>query len=223
MYKIMIVEDDDILSKQIAERLIKWGFDAFRAERLDDVMSEYAQKKPHLILMDITLPYFDGFYWCKKIREISKVPILFLSSRDSNMDIIMAVNMGGDDYVTKPFSVDLLIAKINALLRRTYSYKESCDVLECDGVVLNLTESTLLYSGKKIEITKNEVKMLATLIRNRGKAVSRDRIMRALWEDDNFISDNTLTVNVNRLRSKLSEIGLKDFIVTKKGKGYFIE
>ena len=223
MYKIMIVEDDDILSKQIAERLIKWGFDAFRAERLDDVMSECAQKKPHLILMDITLPYFDGFYWCKKIREISKVPILFLSSRDSNMDIIMAVNMGGDDYVTKPFSVDLLIAKINALLRRTYSYKENCDVLECNGVVLNLTESTLLYSGKKIEITKNEVKILAALIRNRGKAVSRDRIMRALWEDDNFISDNTLTVNVNRLRSKLSEIGLKDFIVTKKGKGYFIE
>lgn len=173
--------------------------------------------------MDINLPCFDGFYWCQKIREISKVPIIFLSSRNTNMDIIMAVQMGGDDFVTKPFSIDILVTKLHAMLRRTYSYGENLgDVLECRGVILNINDSTLSYNENKIELTKNELKILLLLMKNIGKIISRDRIMRILWDDDTFINDNTLTVNVNRLRKRLEDIGIKDFIETKKGQGYVI-
>jgi DNA-binding response OmpR family regulator len=173
--------------------------------------------------MDINLPYFDGFYWCRKIRDISKVPIIFLSSRDSNMDIVMAVNMGGDDYVTKPFSMDILLAKVQALIRRTYSYGQANEqIIECEGAILNINDGTLTYKGENVELTKNEFKILQLLMRNKGKIVPRDKIMRVLWESEYFISENTLTVNVNRLRNKLENMGLKNFIVTKKSQGYMI-
>ncbi|MBX4264337.1 response regulator transcription factor [Clostridium estertheticum] len=223
MYKIMTIEDDKSLRINMNESLIKWGFMTFVINKFEDITAEFASMKPDLVIMDINLPYFDGFYWCGKIRKISKVPIIFVSSRDTNMDIIMAMNTGGDDYITKPFSMDILIAKINALLRRTYSYGEQpSDLVECDGVILNLVDNTLQYKEEKINLTKNEFKVMLLLMKNRGKTISRERIMRGIWDDDNFINDNTLTVNINRLRMKVSDMGLKDYIVTKKGYGYMI-
>lgn len=223
MYKIMTVEDDLRLCEEIQEALLKWGFNPVKVKNFEDILNEFVQNKPELVIMDINLPCFDGFYWCQKIREISKVPIIFLSSRNTNMDIIMAVQMGGDDFVTKPFSIDILVTKLHAMLRRTYSYGENLgDVLECRGVILNINDSTLSYNENKIELTKNELKILILLMKNIGKIISRDRIMRILWDDDTFINDNTLTVNVNRLRKRLEDIGIKDFIETKKGQGYVI-
>lgn len=223
MYRIYIVEDDKSLCNSIKEGITKWGYEGIAVQNFEDILQEFAKHNPHLVIMDINLPYFDGFYWCKKIRDISKVPIIFLSSRDSNMDIVMAVNMGGDDYVTKPFSMDVLLAKMQALIRRTYSYGQNeGQIIECEGAILNMNDGTLVYNGENIELTKNEFKILQILMRNKGKIVSRDRIMRALWESEYFISENTLTVNVNRLRNKLEGVGLKDFIVTKKSQGYMI-
>lgn len=223
IYKIMIVEDDKALCSNMSDVLRKWGFETVSVYDFKNIVSEYAKYKPNLVIMDVNLPYFDGFYWCKKIRELSKVPIIFVSSRDTNMDIIMAVNNGADDYITKPFTMDILVAKINAILRRTYSYTDtSPDLLECDGVILNLIDSTIFYNDSKIELTKNEFKVMLLLMKNKGKAISRERIMRALWEDDSFVNDNTLTVNINRLRMKLKDIGLTDYIQTKKGYGYMI-
>ncbi|AKN29941.1 transcriptional regulator [Clostridium carboxidivorans P7] len=223
MYKIMTVEDDLRLCEEIQEALLKWGFNPVKVKNFEDILNEFVQNKPELVIMDINLPCFDGFYWCQKIREISKVPIIFLSSRNTNMDIIMAVQMGGDDFVTKPFSIDILVTKLHAMLRRTYSYGENLgDVLESRGVILNINDSTLSYNENKIELTKNELKILLLLMKNIGKIISRDRIMRILWDDDTFINDNTLTVNVNRLRKRLEDIGIKDFIETKKGQGYVI-
>ena len=221
MYKVMIVEDDRSLCKEIAEGLSRWGFITKIADTFDDLLAEFTQNIPHLVLMDINLPCFDGFYWCRKIREVSKVPIIFLSSRDSNMDIVMAINMGVDDYITKPFSMDVLLAKINGLVRRTYSYgDESPEVIEYKGAILNVLNNTLIYKEGRISLTNNEFKILHMLMKNQGSIISRQRIMRSLWEDESFIDDNTLTVNVNRLRNKLESIGLKDFITTKKGQGY---
>ncbi|XOQ58442.1 MAG: Stage 0 sporulation A-like protein [Clostridium sp.] len=223
IYKVMIVEDDKALCSNMSDVLRKWGFETVGVYDFKNIVNEYAKYKPNLVIMDVNLPYFDGFYWCKKIRELSKVPIMFVSSRDTNMDVIMAVNNGADDYITKPFTMDILVAKINAILRRTYSYTDtSPDLLECDGVILNLIDSTLLYNDCKIELTKNEFKVMLLLMKSKGKAVSRERIMRALWEDDSFVNDNTLTVNINRLRMKLKDIGLTDYIQTKKGYGYMI-
>lgn len=223
MYKILIVEDDKILCDNIKQGISKWGYDTFSIENFENVLEEFAKYNPHLVIMDINLPSFDGFYWCQKIRNMSKVPIIFLSSRDSNMDIIMAVNMGGDDFVTKPFSMDILLAKIQAVIRRTYSYGENeGNIIECHGAILNINDGTLVYEEEKIELTKNEFKILQLLMKNKGKIISRDRIMRVLWESEYFISENTLTVNVNRLRKRLEDVGLKDFIVTKKSQGYMI-
>lgn len=219
----MVIEDDKSLLDNITEMLVKWGFHAHGVINYSNILTEFIKNKPHLVLMDINLPYFDGFHWCNKIREISKCPIIFLSSRDSNMDIIMAVNMGADDYITKPFSMDVLIAKISALIRRSYSYgEEDYELLEHNGVILNLTYKMLSYGEREIELTKNEFKIMLLLMKNNGKTISRERIMRTLWDDDNFISDNTLTVNINRLRARLKDIGLYDFIKTKKGRGYEI-
>ena len=223
MYKILIVEDDKALCENIKGEISKWGFDTVSIENFENVLEEFAKHSPHLVIMDINLPCFDGFYWCKGIRGISKVPIIFLSSRDSNMDIIMAVNMGGDDFVTKPFSMDVLLAKIQAILRRTYSYGENeGQIIECGGAILNINDGTLTYENNRIELTKNEFRILQLLMKNKGKIISRDRIMRALWESEYFISENTLTVNVNRLRKRLEDIGLKDLVVTKKAQGYMI-
>ena len=224
MFKVLIVEDDVKIRDIILENIHKWGYEGMIVEDFSKVVERFAEYQPHLVLLDINLPAFDGFYWCGKIREISKVPILFISSRNSNMDIIMAVNMGGDDFVQKPFSLDVLLAKVNALLRRTYSYVDvETNILEHQGVVLNLKDSCVLYQQQKQGLTKNEFKILYILMKNNGKVVSRDDIMRKLWEDESFVDDNTLTVNINRLRKDLGDMGLEDFIKTKRGQGYIIQ
>jgi len=223
MFKIMIVEDDIKIREIILENIKKWGYDGLCVESFNEVFNDFVEFKPHLVLLDINLPAFDGFYWCNKIRSVSKVPIIFISSRSSNMDIIMAVNMGGDDFIQKPFSLDVLMAKMNALLRRTYSYIDTePNVIEHDGVVLNLKDNNLIYNEQKVELTKNEFKIIYILMKSCGSVVSRDKIMRKLWEDESFVDDNTLTVNINRLRKKLSDIGLDDFIKTKRGQGYIV-
>lgn len=224
MFKVLIVEDDVKIRDIILENMQKWGYEGMIVEDFDKVMERFAEYQPQLVLMDINLPAFDGFYWCGKMREISKVPILFISSRNSNMDIIMAVNMGGDDFVQKPFSLDVLLAKVNALLRRTYAYMDvEASVLEHQGVVLNIKDSCVLYQNQKLELTKNEFRILYILMKNSSKIVSRDEIMRKLWEDESFVDDNTLTVNINRLRKDLGDMGLDDFIKTKRGQGYIIQ
>ncbi len=224
MFKILIIEDDAKIRDIILENIQKWGYEGQVVENFGKVMESFAEYAPHLVLLDINLPAFDGFYWCGRIREVSKVPILFISSRTSNMDIVMAVNMGGDDFVQKPFSLEVLLAKINALLRRTYSYADAdANILEHQGVVLNIKDSSLIYQEQKLELTKNEFKILYTLMKNNGRVVSREEIMRKLWEDESFVDDNTLTVNINRLRKSLSDMQLEDFIKTKRGQGYMIQ
>lgn len=223
MFRVMIVEDDSKIREFVKESLEKWGYEVAAVEDFNEIFNIFVKHQPHLVLMDINLPSFDGFYWCNKIREVSKAPIIFISSRTSNMDIIMAINMGGDDFVQKPFSMDILLAKVNALIRRTYSYLNTeTDVIEHNGVVLNLMDNTLYYKEDKVELTKNEFKIVYMLMKNHGSVIDRDKIMRSLWEDESFVDDNTLTVNINRLRKKLSNIGLDEFIETKKGQGYII-
>ena len=203
--------------------MLRWGFQGSYVQDFNKVFDDFTKYEPQLVLMDINLTTYDGFYWCGKIREVSKVPIIFISSRNTNMDIIMAVNMGGDDFIQKPFSLDVLMAKINALLRRTYNYTNAfLSIIEHNGVVLNLKDSTVIFKNKKLELTKNEFKILYTLMKDKGNIISRDIIMRALWEDESFVDDNTLTVNINRLRKKLEDLGLIDYIQTKKGQGYVI-
>ena len=222
MREILLVEDDLDLARELSLALNKWGFTVYRIERFDNILKEFLEKKPMLVIMDVNLPYFDGFYWCEKIRDVSKVPIIFLSSRDSNMDVIMGMNNGGDDYITKPFSVEVLISKINALLRRSYDYVSSDSLLYYDDIILDTEKCILKRGDKSIELTKNELKILSLLIKNKDKVVSRDKIMMSLWDDDEFVNDNTLTVNITRLRNKLKYIGIEDFIKTKKGLGYMV-
>lgn len=224
MYKILLIEDDLSLSKNISINIKKWDYEIKTIENFQNILEEFIEYKPDLVLLDITLPYFDGFYWCKKIRDISKVPIIFLSSRDSNMDIIMAVNMGADDFIKKPFSTEILLAKIQAILRRAYSYSdELSDIIEVNSAILNISDSTITYGNNSKELTKNEFKILQILMKNNGHIVSRDNLMRFLWDSEYYISENTLTVNINRLRKSLKDIGLIDFIITKKSQGYMIK
>ena len=224
MYKILIIEDEEKIRDIIKESLCKWGFEAYAVNNFNNVFEEFVKVKPQLVLMDVNLPAFDGFYWCNKIRNVSKVPVIFLSSRSTNMDVIMAVNTGADDYITKPFSLDILMAKINAILRRTYSYGDtSLDTIDYKGAVLSLRDNTIYVGEKSIELTKNEFKILYVLMKKQETIVSREDIMQELWQDENFIDDNTLTVNINRLRKKLKEIGLIDFIKTIINQGYVIK
>lgn len=224
LYKILLIEDDLNLSKNISITISKWNYEVNVIHDFKNIFEEFLEYNPDLVLLDITLPFFDGFYWCKKIREVSHVPIIFLSSRDSNMDIIMAVNMGADDFISKPFSSDILLAKIQAILRRTYSYKEdNNEIIEVNSAILNLSNSTISYENYQKELTKNEFKILQILMKNQGHIVSRDKIMRFLWDNEYYISENTLTVNINRLRKSLEDIGLMDFIITKKAQGYMIK
>lgn len=223
MFRIYIVEDDEVISGVIKQNLEKWGYEGFIAKDFDNIYKQFLDIKPHLVLMDIVLPKYDGYYWCSKIRNESKVPIIFISSKDSNMDIIMAVNMGGDEYIQKPFSIDVLLAKMNAILRRTYSYiNNEVNILSRDNVFLNLDNCTLSFNDNNISLTKNEFQIMQILLSNAGKVVSRDYIMRKLWEHESFVDDNTLTVNINRLRKKLEEIDLNEYIITKKGQGYLV-
>lgn len=222
MYRILIVEDDKVIADTVKEQLIKWGYEAFVVTDFSDVLKTFVEVEPHLVLMDIGLPFFNGYHWCTQIRTVSKVPIIFMSSMSDNMNIVMAINMGGDDFIVKPFDINVLIAKVQAMLRRTYSFVESTNIIEHNGCILNMNDQSFTYNNNKVELTKNEYKILQYLLENVGKVVTRDSIMMKLWESDDFIDYNTLTVNVTRLRKKLELAGLSDYIKTKKGVGYII-
>lgn len=222
MYRILIVEDDSVIASQLTEGLRKWGFESEYVKDFMKVTDTFTAYQPHLVLLDISLPFYNGYYWCNEIRKISKVPIVFLSSHTENMDMIMAMNMGGDDYVTKPFVLDLIVAKLQAILRRTYDYYTDIATLSAKGVILNIKDTSVIYGDTKLDLTKNEFKIMQILMENKNSVVNRDQLMIKLWDSDSFIDDNTLTVNVNRLRKKLEDCGLFDFINTKKGLGYII-
>lgn len=224
MIDIFIVEDDKSLSREIGNHLSKWGYSVHEVQNLEDITNEVLKINPKLILMDVNLPCYDGFYWCSQIRNFIKIPIIFISSRDSDMDIVMSINLGADDYITKPFSPQVLVAKVQAILRRTYSYNNSLnsDIVKYKDVTLNILENKVYFKEKNIELSKNEFKILHILIKKQGNIVSRDEIIEELWDSDEFISENTLTVNINRLRKKLETIELENFIITKKGQGYSI-
>lgn len=224
MYRILIVEDDLEIAEGLKEQLGTWGMEARASKDFQNIIGEFQSASPDLVLMDIGLPYYNGYYWCQEIRKISKVPILFLSSASDNMNIVMAINMGGDDFVAKPFDMSVLVAKIQAVLRRTYEFGQAAvSVLEHRGAVLNLGDHTLSYQGETIALTKNEYGILKILMEHKGQIVSREQLFKQLWETDTFIDDNTLTVNVNRLRRKLEQAGLEEFIMTKFGVGYLVE
>ena len=222
MNKVFIVEDDAVIARAVAAHLTTWQMQVQCAGNFEKITEEVEDFQPDIIIMDIKLPYYNGFYWCAEIRKTSKVPIVFLSSADDNMNIVMAMNMGGDDFIAKPFDLEVLTAKVQAMLRRTYDFTGQSAVLEHKGAMLNLTEAALFYEQEKIELTKNEFKILQVLMENKQKVVSRDTLMVKLWESDSFVDENTLSVNVNRLRKKLESVGLCDFIVTRKGIGYQI-
>ena len=223
MYRIFIVEDDEGIARGVTQLVNAWEMEAVTVRDFRNVSGEFAACNPQLVLMDIGLPFMNGYHWCSEIRRVSKVPIIFLSSASDNMNIIMAMNMGADDFIPKPFDGSVLIAKIQALLRRAYSFGESSPVLEHRGTMLNTGDNSLVYQGKQISLSKNEYRILLELMRSRGKVVSRERLMEALWQTDDFVDENTLTVNVGRLRKKLEAAGLSDFIVTKFGVGYLID
>lgn len=222
MYKILIVEDDMTIAKTLANHLEKWSYTVQYVTDFEDVMKTFTTFDPQLVLMDIMLPFYNGYHWCTEIRKISKVPVIFLSSMSDNMNIVMAINMGGDEFIEKPFDLNVITAKIQALLRRTYAFQGMVNVMEHKGVMLNLNDATITYKEEKLSLTKNDYKILQILLENAGRIVAREEIMTRLWESDEFIDDNTLTVNVTRLRKKLEEIGLEDYILTKKGIGYYI-
>ena len=217
------MEDDDLIASQVAKHLEGWGYEVKCAEDFGNVLAEFAAFDPQLVLMDISLPFYNGYHWCGQIRQISKVPVIFLSSASENMNIVMAVNMGGDDFVAKPFDLQVLTAKVQAMLRRTYDFGGKTELLEHRGAIVNASDGTVTYGDRTVQLTRNEHRILVTLLRNKGKIVSRDALMTRLWETDSYVDENTLTVNVSRLKKKLEEAGLMDFITTKKGVGYLIQ
>ncbi len=223
MYKALVVEDDRKIAGAIIALLGSWGIEARGVEDFGNVLGEFAAFSPHIVLLDVSLPFFNGYHWCGEIRKVSQAPIMFISSASDNLNIIMAMNMGADDFIAKPFDGDLLVAKIQALLRRAYAFSESAQVLEHRGALLNTGDGTLTVGGSTLELTKNEYRILLLLMKNRGKVVSREKLMEQLWQTDDFVDENTLTVNVNRLRKKLSAAGLEGFITTRFGVGYIIE
>lgn len=221
--KILIVEDDRGIADAIQKQAEKWGLQAKCVRDFRNVMAEYAEYDPQLVLLDISLPFFNGYHWCSEIRRVSKVPIIFISSASDNMNIVMAMNMGGDDFIAKPFDNSVLIAKIQALLRRTYDFGTGRTILEHKGAILNTGDNTLNYKEERIELSKNEYRILFILMEKKGNVVSREKLMEQLWETDSFVDENTLTVNIGRLRKRLCAAGLEDFITTKFGVGYLIE
>lgn len=224
MQKIMIVEDEQTIRQLLMEEIAKWQLVPYGVTDFAHVLTDFLRETPQLILLDINLPVYDGFYWCQKIREVSKVPIIFISSRNTNMDMVMAMNLGADDFVTKPFSLEVLMAKIKALLRRSYKYNETTadQPLAHNGLTLNVDTSSATVQGTSVDLSKNEYKLLYLLMKNQGKIMSREKLFRALWEDERFVDDNTLTVNINRLRKKIEAAGLLNFIETKVGQGYLV-
>ena len=223
MYRILIIEDDFSLAQIMKKQIEPWGNEVRLISDFQNVMSAFAEYNPHLVLLDIMLPFFNGYHWCSEIRKISNVPIVFISSASDNMNIVMAMNMGGDDFISKPVDPNVMNAKIQAILRRSYSMTGSTPILEHRSAILNLSDNTLDYEGCKINLTKNEFRILHTLMEQKGKIVSRDTLMMKLWQDDCYVEENTLTVNVTRLRRKLEKAGLHDFISTKVRSGYIIQ
>ena len=218
-----MIEDDRGIAEAVAAQAAMWGLEVRQTENFQNVMPEFADFNPHLVLIDIGLPFFDGYHWCSEIRKVSKVPVIFISSAADNMNIVMAMNMGADDFIAKPFDSSVLMAKIQAMLRRSYDFAQSAPLLEHRGAILDTGSNVLLYKDEKIELTKNEYRILLTLMSGKGKVISREKLMEALWQTDSFVDENTLTVNVGRLRKKLEAAGLHDFIRTKFGVGYIIE
>lgn len=216
------MEDDETIARLIKKHLEKWEYEVRTVQDFGNVLGEFAVCDPQLVLLDIRLPFYNGYHWCTQIRQVSKVPIIFLSSVSDNMNIVMAMNMGADDFIPKPFDLEVLTAKVQALLRRSYDFAGSSSMLEHKGMLLNLSDATILYQEQKVELTKNELKILQTLIENKTQVVTRETLMTRLWESDMYVDENTLSVNVNRLRKKLTSIGLEDSILTKKGIGYQI-
>lgn len=223
MYRIFIVEDEPVIAETVKNHLERWGYEVRCADDFKDIMSTFSEFSPQLVLMDIGLPFFNGFYWCAEIRRVSKVPVVFLSSASDNMNIVMAMNMGGDDLIPKPFDLSVLLAKVQAILRRTYDFSGEVNIIEHKGAVLNISDASLTYSGERIDLTKNEYRILLTLLENKGKVTSRELLMNKLWETDSYVDENTLSVNVSRLRKKLEGAGLLGFIETKPGMGYIVE
>lgn len=222
MNKIFLVEDDAVIAKAVQNHLTMWGYEVKTTEDFGRVLEEFLAFDPQLVLLDIGLPHHNGYYWCEEIRKRSKVPVVFLSSASDNMNIVTAMNLGGDDFIPKPFDLSVLTAKVQAVLRRAYSFQGSLNVIEHGGALLNLGDATLSCPGGRLELTKNDFRIMQILMENAGHVVSRSDLMNRLWESDSFIDDNTLTVNMSRLRKKLEENGLSGFLVTKKGIGYLI-
>ena len=222
-YTILIVEDDDTIARLVSDRLSRWGMETVVVEDFSAVLDTFVKVQPHLVLLDISLPFCNGYHWCEEIRRLSKAPIVFLSSASDNLNIVMAMNMGGDDFIAKPFDLNVLLAKIQAILHRTYDFAAPAPTLEHRGAVLNTADASLMYQGQRIELTKNDYRILQTLLERKGSVVSRETLMEKLWETDSFVDENTLTVNIARLRRKLEAAGLSDYITTKKGLGYLIE
>lgn len=222
MYKILIIEDDHGIAEGIQARCQSWGFEVQCVKDFKDVLHTFVSFHPHLVLLDITLPFYDGFYWCSEIRKISKTPIIFISSATERMNMLMAMNMGGDDFVCKPFDIDVLLAKIHALLRRTYDFSKENTVLEFHGALIDTDKQVVMYQSQQIALSKNEYLILICLVKNKGKVVSREKLMNALWQTDSFVDENTLSVNVNRLRKKLENAGMDHVIETKFKVGYMI-
>ena len=223
MYKMLIVEDDPMIADEVAAQIAPWGIEAKKADDLRNVMRVFAEFQPHIVLLDISLPFFNGYHWCEQIRAVSKVPVIFISSASDNMNIVMAMNLGADDFVSKPFDMNVLTAKVRALLRRTYDFGASVPLLEHKGAILNTGDGSLSVNGEKVSLSKNEYRILLCLMENKGKIVSREKLMERLWQTDQFIDENTLTVNVNRLRKKLDAAGLADCSETKFGVGYIVD
>lgn len=222
-WKIFIVEDDRIISKEIKKHMNIWGLDVKIASDFQNIFEEFGDYNPDLVLMDVTLPFYNGYYWTEMIRAYSKVPIIFISAADENLNLIMAMNLGADDYLTKPFELEILQAKIKALLRRSYEYIDFSKDIYYKDVILKRDLMILEYRTKEISLTKNEFKIIEMLLEKPGKIFSREDIMNKIWQSDIYINDNTLTVNISRLRNKLEEAELFDLIKTKKGVGYYVE
>ena len=220
MQKIFLVEDDKTISQLVAKNLTNWGYQVQEVKDFQTILKQIDDFQPHLIILDISLPFFNGYYWCQEIRKTSRVPIMFLSSHDQPMDIVMAINMGADDFVTKPFEMTVLLAKIQGLLRRTYDFVGEQSLLWFEEVALDLKTMQVSYTEAVEELTRNEFQILRVLFEHGKEVVSREALMRELWNSDIFVDDNTLSVNIARLRKKMTELGLPDLITTKKGVGY---
>ena len=220
--RIFIIEDDPTIAQTLKKHLEGWDYKVECAKDFHNITAEFAAFDPQLVLLDIKLPFYDGYYWCGEIRKLSKVPVIFLSSASDNMNVVMAMNMGGDDFIAKPFDLSVLTAKINAVLRRAYSFSGNSDLISHGSVILDISSAVVTNGDKKAELTKNELLILRTLMENAGRIISRDTLMQRLWETDCFVDENTLTVNVSRLRKKLENIGLENYIATKVGMGYMV-